>query len=121
MTLVWRIETAQGGGPYGWNGVGFPYDRIHGTFDPARHPIPSASGLKDYIYEADARFGFLSLRHLVRWFNRRERQVLAKGNFYVVLYNVRGEVDGDEFQCAFVLERATKLRQRRLYRGARWF
>ena len=90
MTLVYRVETPDGTGPY----AGLSYSDIHTldgceyAFDSIRHPTPQETFADDSwrLYP----FAFPSVPELVRWFNFKERRKLRRVGLYRL--DLRGRV-----------------------------
>lgn len=112
MPRVFRIEDAEGVGPYQGNPPG-SLPLIDEHVDDPHKPAPYDDGLGDYPPGKwrDVRFGFTSLEQMQAWFaTEEERRELANAGYRVAVYEAhpdRHMLGGH--QCIFDLTRAEKV------------
>lgn len=117
MVTVFRVETAEGFGPYSARSNPREFtpeaegDLTNMSFRHTsdQHPTPCQSGI-DFDYGHD-RCGFPSLRALIDWFDPEERQMLHKHGFSISVYvKDIADVKFSEKQCALQISEPPYLR-----------
>lgn len=99
--IVYRLETVSGNGIFSAGEVWF---REAKGGDPYRHPCPDDEGIGDnYGCGSRYRCGFASKYQLRRWFNKAQREEIAKrGRIVLNVYEVPEKyVEVGKFQCVF--------------------
>lgn len=92
--FVYRLETADGKGPYQGTPTG-ELPHVYGV-DTEKHPVPPADGMGgEPPWEggsrygmAPHRFGFASKKQLRDWFSLLDRRYVASKGYYVRRYSV---------------------------------
>jgi hypothetical protein len=82
---VYRIEDADGRGPYSLKGIGEAHAK--GTHCPDRNPSPKRSDVISFDSEKDV-FGFRSMRQFRTWFLTEDRKHLAGKGYLLSVYSV---------------------------------
>lgn len=115
---VWRVETAQGVGPY--VNTAASMCRVINGFGTYSHPgprqakeanTPLATAFSDGGYNSSWSFGFTSLRQYLEWFKYNHwRDTLHKRNCLLVQYEVpASDVCKGNYQLAFRKREALRI------------
>lgn len=115
VTRVYRVEFANGDGPYRNNGKQIPHKRPTNSIedDWDAHPLPWGDGIER---TANDFFGFLSLTQLRQWFGGEWFNPKMVGVMYVSIYHVptKGHnLKVGRTQVAFTRDHAKRVWRRR--------
>jgi len=92
MTLVYRVETTEGSGPYAaWpNTWGVVLPRDSGIYDEVSHPLPEDDGL-GYTEDGE-KFAFSTVEQFMDWFGFESAILtLEQSGFFLNVYDIPPE------------------------------
>jgi hypothetical protein len=130
---IYRVEDADGAGPYGKSRLGSYRHEASGGFDlDKRHPMPQSDytlwelmryargpdgthARDDWNFAPWVHFGFSSIAQLEAWFDPRDRAALHAQGFRVAVYEApKGSTAAGRTQAIFCPEMAERADTRPL-------